>query len=144
MDDVPDTGTVTITIPDILNLADAIFNIRLRLLKAALIKIFPNVGKHHKGWSYLRKIGRVAFKFLTSKYLLAFDIGRRVACHAWHSTTGVTNNDRLPPCPCNLEQMSVDGRYIKEKLFQFLVSKFFFRKFQARSCYRQTTIRYFS
>lgn len=87
----------------------------------------------------LGAIGRFALRFLIKKVIT--DIRKRIACNVWHLSTRGININRLPPCPCNLEQMSIDDRYTKEKPFQFYTSKYFFKKFKAASCYRETNAR---
>lgn len=138
--DAPNTGEVPVTVPDFQNIDQ-------NSMRVALMKVSLNGSRNGNSRRKrvipalaLGAIGRSALRFLMKKTIT--DIGKRLLCNAWHSGTRGINRNRLPPCPCNLEQMSIDDRYTKEKPFQFYTSKYFFRKFKATSCYRQTNARY--
>ena len=132
---VPNTGMAEITIPDYEVLDQT--SLRLALIKVSLSTTNENEQKLPS--SALGKISRFKLTFIIK--IVVTDIFKRVACGIWQKTDGGVNNNRLPPCPCNLAQMNSDlDRYTKERPYQFHVSKNFFRKTKAASCYRQSNI----
>lgn len=114
-------------------------------LRLAVIKVSLNANVNEQQSTFptdaLRKISRFALTFVIK--IVVSDILKRAVCDVWQRTDNGVNINVLPPCPCNLEQMSSDlDRYTKEKLFQFNLSKYYFKKIQAASCYRQSNIGY--
>jgi deleted-in-malignant-brain-tumors protein 1 len=96
--------------------------------------------------TFLNRIGRSGLLLLAKRTnnILASDGAKRVACEVWHNTDSGVNGVRLPPCPCNIDQMNGDDRYVKEKQSQFVISQLFFKKSKAVSCYRQGALGSFS
>lgn len=133
MTGVPNNGDAVVTVPSFQDIDQT-------ALRLALVKVSLNIeGLQQK--TTLGAIARFAIKHVVKKVLT--DIAKRVACDIWHRSSRGVNNDRLPPCPCTIEQMNNDlDRYTKERPFQFFISKYFFKKSQASYCYRQTNVGY--
>ena len=68
------------------------------------------------------------------------DSDKRLHCEVWHNNDDGVNNERLPPCPTNIDQMRGDDRYIKEGNTRYAASKDYFKKKDADSCYRQVNV----
>ena len=134
---VPNTGLAELVTPDYEVLDQTA--LRLGLIKVSLSTTSSN-GVALPAVA-LRKISRFVLTFVIKKVVT--DILKRAVCDIWQNTDGGVNNNRLPPCPCNLEQMNSDlDRYTKERPFQFFLSKYYFKKYQATSCYRQSNVGY--
>ena len=83
-------------------------------------------------------VARWALRFIVKKIIT--DAAKRVACEVWHNYDAGVNNARLSPCPCNIDQMRGDDRYTKEGTIMNAVSKYYFKKKNADSCYRQASV----
>ena len=134
---VPNTGLAELVTPDYEVLDQTA--LRYALIKVSLST--TNVNGLQLPTVALGKISRSVSTLVIK--IVVTDILKRAVCDIWQNTDGGVNNNRLPPCPCNLEQMESDlDRYTKERPFQFFMSKNFFKKSRATSCYRQTNVGY--
>ena len=134
---IPNSGQAEVTIPDYQELDQT--TVRLAHIKVSLStqtqssrqkRILPAV--------LLGGAARWALRYIVKKIIK--DAVKRVACEVWHNYDAGVNNARLPPCPCNTEQMGGDDRYTKEGIIKFSVSKYYFKKKKAESCYRQASV----
>ena len=126
-------GQTEVTIPlfdDIDDSTVKMIKISVVLNNNTVLKQFPQVSLNGVAWH--------TFKFLIKTGIN--EISRRLACEIWHNNDNGVNNIRLPPCPCTIEQMRGDDRYTRENLYQFNISKSFFKKSRASICYRQQNI----
>lgn len=88
----------------------------------------------------LNRVTKSVLRYIVRK--IERDAAKRLTCERWFEyDDGVEGIEkRLPPCPCTLLQMSSDNRYREETVFQFIVSRVFFKKSKALSCYRERNI----
>ena len=126
-------GQTEITIP----LFDDIDDSTVKMIKISVVLNNNTVLKHLPQVS-LNGVAWHTFTFLIKTGIN--EISRRLACEIWHNNDNGVNNIRLPPCPCTIEQMRGDDRYTRENLYQFNISKSFFKKSRASICYRQQNI----
>ena len=149
---IPNTGQTKVAIPDLEMLHKT--DIRLALLKVSLNTDSNSDGRNDDNSDGAgprqKRQSRVLDQVKTSRSAIKLvrkqifsNIDQRLACEAWHSFTDELDTNQLPPCPCNIEQMNSDlDRYTKEKPIQFFLSKHFFKKEKAHSCYRQSNVGY--
>ena len=134
---VPNTGLAELVTPDYEVLDQTA--LRYALIKVSLST--TNVNGLQLPTVALGKISRFVSTLVIK--IVVTDILKRAVCDIWQNTDGGVNNNILPPCPCNLEQMNSDlDRYTKERPFQFFMTKTFFKKSRATSCYRQSNVGY--
>ena len=137
---VPNSGLSEVIVPDYEVLDQTA--LRLSIIKVSL-NATTNENQQQSAFptDALIRVSRSGLTFIIK--IVVTDIFKRAVCDIWQRTDGGVNINLLPPCPCNLEQMSIDlDRYTKEKPFQFYLSKYYFKKSQATSCYRQSNIGY--
>lgn len=132
---IPNTGNISVTVPAF----DSIDSTSIHLIQVKVSSSI-SIGPNTLPTSALPTISRSTISYLIKSDMT--DIAKRSLCDIWHRTTININQDTLPPCPCNTLQAQTDDRYTKEKSFQLYISNYFFRKFKATSCYRQTNTRY--
>uniref|UniRef100_A0A1X7T7Q6 Uncharacterized protein n=1 Tax=Amphimedon queenslandica TaxID=400682 RepID=A0A1X7T7Q6_AMPQE len=135
---VPNSGLSEVIVPDYEVLDQTA--LRLSIIKVSLNGTM-NENQQQSAFptDALIRVSRSGLTFIIK--IVVTDIFKRAVCDIWQRTDGGVNINLLPPCPCNLEQMSIDlDRYTKEKPFQFYLSKYYFKKSQATSCYRQSNI----
>jgi hypothetical protein len=129
-------STANVTIPDyshVSTLSIKISEIRLSVSVSNTSSVPRSLAEnilHKSHRSVLRYIVRKVYK----------DTSKRFACEDWYEQDDGITGTKLPSCPCNLFQMRADSHFKIETPFQFVVSRVFFRKSNAISCYRQGNI----
>ena len=134
---IPNSGQAEVIIPDYQELDQT--SVRLAHIKVTLSaqtqssrqkRILPAV--------LIGGAARWALRYIVKKVIK--DAVKRLACEVWHKLDAGVNNARLPPCPCNIEQMRGDDRYTKEGAIMHSVNKYYFKKKNADSCYRLASV----
>lgn len=137
MTDIPNTnGEASFIIPDY----PEISSLDIRLVQIRLSININTTAVNQRLVSVLNRITKSVLRYVVRK--IYKNVKKRLACERWYEyDEGIKGvNRRLPPCPCTIVQMRSDERYRKETFFQFIVSRVFFKKSKAMSCYRERNL----
>uniref|UniRef100_A0A1X7ULL6 Deleted in malignant brain tumors 1 protein n=1 Tax=Amphimedon queenslandica TaxID=400682 RepID=A0A1X7ULL6_AMPQE len=127
----------TLTIPDY----PEIGALSIRLVQIRLsVSVNPQSSVPPPLAAVINRVTKSVLRYVVRK--IERDTSKRLACERWYNYDDGAESlpRRLPPCPCTLLQMMSDSRYRKETPFQFTVSRVFFKKSKAASCFRERSI----
>ena len=113
----------------------------IRLVQIRLsISINPQSSVSPSLAAVLNRVTKSVLRYIVRK--IERNPSKRLTCERWYNYDEGAKRlpRRLPPCPCTILQMRTDSRYRQETPFQFTVSRVFFKKSKAVSCFRERSI----